>query len=120
VLIVYPSRLLQGVVTGLAQGRKLGGVLPAADQIPEAEASREVLWPGMEVFFTWASPYVDASMRQRRWERAARDLEQAAVDLVVLDCMGMDEGMKRTIQEIVHRPVVLPRMVVAQVADLML
>ena len=59
------------------------------------------------MFVTSASPYAEPEARAKQWKRAAEDLTQANVDLVYLDCIGMDEDMKHVIQQETRKPVVL-------------
>lgn len=116
-MILYPDKLLHGVITALAKGTRLGVVLPSASQVPLAEKERDRLWPGVEVVVTSASPYAERKTRAEEWKRAAEALKRSGVDLVYLDCMAMDEEMKRIVHQVTQKPVLLARAVVARMVD---
>ncbi|WP_037193644.1 AroM family protein, partial [Rhodococcus rhodochrous] len=48
-------------------------------------------------------------------EKAALSLKEHDVDLILLDCMGYTEEMKRTVKQITGKPVILSRTLVARV-----
>lgn len=116
-MVLHPGKLLHGVITALANGSKLGVVMPSASQVPLAEERREERWGRWDVVFTSASPYAEPAIRAREWERAANELKDKGVDLVYLGCMGMDEEMKRIVQRVTRKPVVLASSVVARLVD---
>jgi protein AroM len=116
-LILYPDRLLRGVVTALANGTRLGVVLPSADQIPQAEERKVETWGGLDVVFTAASPYAESETKAHEWRQVSQELKRSGVNLVFLDCMGMDEEMKRTVQSVTQKPVLLARSIVARMVD---
>ena len=123
-MILHPGKLLRGVVTALANGARLGVVMPSASQVPSAEERREERWGGSDVVVTSASPYlfaeqagVEPEIRAREWKRAAEELKERGVDLVYLGCMGMDEEMKRIVQQVTQKPVILASSVVARMID---
>ena len=116
-LILLPGRLARGLIRSLASetGTRVGVVLPSAEQIPgEKEALRQQ-WGGLDVFVTSASPYTELETRKKEWKRAAEELRQAKVDIVYLNCMGMDEEMKRVVQEGTRKPVILASSIAARV-----
>jgi protein AroM len=116
-MVLHPGKLLHGVITALADGAKLGVVMPSASQVPLAEERREERWGGWDVVFTSASPYAELEIRVREWERAANGLKDKGVDLVYLGCMGMDEEMKKIVQRVTRKPVILASSVVARIVD---
>jgi protein AroM len=116
-MVLHPGKLLHGVITALADGAKLGVVMPSASQVPLVEERREERWGGWDVVFTSASPYAELEIRVREWERAANELKDKGVDLVYLGCMGMDEEMKKIVQRVTRKPVILASSVVARIVD---
>jgi protein AroM len=48
---------------------------------------------------------------------AAGELKASDVDLVYLDCMGMDEEVKRIVRQETGKPVILASAVVARMVD---
>ena len=116
-MILHPGKLLHGVITALANGARLGVVVPSASQIPLTEEKRKERWGGSDIVATSVSPYAEAEIKVREWKRAAGVLKEREADLVYLDCMGMDEEMKRIVQQVTHKPVILACSVVARMVD---
>lgn len=116
-MILHPGRLLHSLITAIANGAKLGVVVPSASQVPAGEKAQKERWGGLDVVVTSASPYAPPEIRAKEWERAAEGLKERGVDLVYLGCMGMDEEMKCTVQQVTGKPVILASSVVARVID---
>ncbi len=114
-MILHPDRLLHGVVAALAKGVKLGVVLPSASQVPQAEKRRNAKWGASDLVIAAASPYAAQEIRSEEWLRVAEELKRSKVDLVFLDCMGMDEKMRVIVQRVTRKPVLLARSVVARI-----
>ena len=112
-MVLYPGRLLHDLVAALATGARLGVVMPSPAQIPSAQER----WAGFDAVVTAASPYLVPELSASEWQRAAEELRAAGVDLVYLACMGMDEEMKRAVQRVTGKPVVLASAVVARIVD---
>lgn len=98
--LLSPGRLFSEMVAELRVGR-LGVLVPAEEQIRKQQEKWSELVP--EVFVEPASPYGNIGQVQT----AARSLSQAAVDLVVMDCIGYTATMKQTVHAAVQRPVLL-------------
>ena len=80
--LIYPCRLLDGLVPALARRGKIGVVVPDISQ-KEQNIRR---WDGIakEVHVVAASPYADMEGIQS----AAEKLRELDVDLLILDCIG--------------------------------
>lgn len=116
-MILHPGRLLHGLVTVLANGGRLGIVMPSASQVRLAEERGGERWGGLDVVLTSASPYAEPEIRATEWKRAAEELKEREVDLVYLGCMGMDEEMKGIVQRVTRKPVILASSMFARVID---
>lgn len=103
-LFLEAQRLVDGFVAAVAlDGRKVGVLVPLAEQIVQHEVSPT----GYAIAGgSHASPY-----EGDRLDAAAREL--AGMDLIVMHCMGYTEEMARRVQEVSGRPVVLSRRVIA-------
>jgi protein AroM len=112
-MILRPGRLLHNVIMALAKGIRLGVVMPSASQIPLAQEK----WKALDVAITSASPYAEPETRAKAWNRAAEELKERKVDLVYLDCMGMDEKMKKIVHQVTLKPVILASSLVARIID---
>ena len=111
-LIVNPGKLFPNIVSALAAGRRLGIIKPDDGQV-EGE-TRRYAGLGIDARVTSASPYAgDARIDLAR--RAAEQLRAQRVDLVWMTCVGMDERMRETVQEVVRRPVILAQALLGRV-----
>jgi len=111
--VLHPGEILRALVTALARGARLGVIVPSASQVSWAKER----WAGYDVVVTSASPYLEPGLRASEWQRAAGELKAWDVDLVYLDCMGMDEEMKRIVRQETGKPVILASSVVARMVD---
>jgi len=111
--VLHPGEILRALVTALARGARLGVIVPLARQVSWASER----WAGCDVVVTSASPYAEPGLRAGEWRWAAGKLGAAGVDLAYLDCMGMDQEMKRIVRQETGVPVVLASAVVARLVD---
>ena len=107
-LLVKPQPVLHHFVAALAEGKRLGVVIPAPEQVEHAIPR----WKPVagEVRVEAGSPYADIS----QLERAVEALKGWEADMIVLDCMGFTTAMKARAAEIAKVPVILPRTVLAR------
>jgi protein AroM len=106
---VFPS-----IVSALATGWKLGVIKPSAGQLDAAK--KQFADRGIDAIVTAASPYTGAQ-RLRDVRTAAETLRDAGVDLVWMTCVGMDEAMRGVVQEVMGKPVILARTILARILD---
>ena len=111
-LIVNPGKLFPNIVTALAAGRRLGIIKPDGGQV-EGETRRYASL-GIDARVTSASPYA-GDRRIDLARQAAEQLRAEQVDLVWMTCVGMDERMRETVQEVVERPVILAQALLGRV-----
>lgn len=80
--VLFPSRVLNGLATGLLPKGRLGLLIPLAEQAEKLGAK----WarPGLEVVAEALAPSADA----READAAARRLAAKKPDLVAMDCMS--------------------------------
>lgn len=111
-LVIEPSEPFYGFTLGLMNtGDKLGIMLPAEEQIEDVRKK----WNTKKVNLcpAVASPY--GSVAKDEIARVAKSLKKSGVDLVAMDCLGYTMGMKRIVQQITGKPVVLVRSVIADI-----
>ena len=108
-LLVEPQILLHEVTAALAGARRLGVVVPAAEQIEQAATRWEGL--GTDLRVVAASPYGE----MERIRTAAAALREWGAELLVLDCIGFTAAMKGLVRDIVRVPVILPRTLLARI-----
>jgi protein AroM len=107
-LLVKPQPVLYHFVAALAEGKRLGVVIPAPEQVEQAI----LRWRPVagEVRVEAGSPYAEIA----QLERAVEALKGWEAEMIVLDCMGFTTAMKARAAEIARVPVILPRTVLAR------
>lgn len=107
-LLVEPQLVLHHATAALAGGRRLGVLVPAAEQVDQGVARWQGL--GAELRVEAASPYGEAD----RIREAAASLRGWGAELVVLDCIGFTVAMKKEVRDVAGAPVILPRTLLAR------
>lgn len=128
-LLVKPQRVLYHVVAALAEGKRLGVLLPDEDQKPQGYARWSSVWSvcrddgggdlhkcGDSSSEGWlrieaASPYGDPAAI----EQASAALRDWGAELVVMDCIGYTLAMKESVRSITGAPVILARSILGRV-----
>ena len=115
-LVVYPSDILRGAVSGAIKRGKLGIVQPSKEQLRgvEARSSQSGAKPWgdeVEVVYDAVSPYGPMEDVVAMAERLAK----AGVDLVYLNCMGFCSKHKKIVKEKTGKPVIQSNSLVARV-----
>lgn len=109
--VIYPDRVLRGLVGGLlGAGATLGVITPLAAQAVAAQARWSPV--ASAVATATASPY----QHDDEILHAARRLSEARPGLVVLDCMGFATRHRGLVRPAVGCAVLLPSVCVAAVA----
>lgn len=108
-LFLEPHPLLHAVAKTLADGRRVGVLVPMGDQVAQAYE----YWgrSGLDVVVAHASPYLDRA----EIARAAGAFSGQDLAFVCTDCMGFSEAMRADVEEACGLPVVLPRTLIARV-----
>ncbi len=109
-LIIYPQKVLYHVTASMAQGLRLGVLIP--DRIQTESAQKRWSSVAKSVFIESGSPYdgIEAVLR------AAQKLKPN-VDIVVMDCIGYTIAMKEAVARSINKPLLLARSVVARVVS---
>lgn len=107
--MVVPGRVVPAVVRAVAPGGRVGIVTPNAAQAPFAEAKWRA--DGFDVVVTHASP-----VRPDELAAAAAAMRGAGVALVVLDCMGHDDGSRAAFAQWSGLPTLAAQRIVAELA----
>ncbi|MCD7833886.1 MAG: AroM family protein [Lachnospiraceae bacterium] len=108
-LFLEPQPLLHAVASKLADGKKIGLLVPMPDQVQQGRES----WgrSGLSVEVACASPYLDFE----KIKEAAATFRDKDLAFVCADCMGYSAEMKAAICDITGLPVLLPRTLVMRV-----
>ena len=111
VILLEPQPLFHSVVQKLADGKKIGLLVPMPDQIPQGYR----FWggSGVDVEITSASPYLEFE----KVRQAAEFFKGKDLAFICTDCMGYSVEMKRAIEEVTGLPVILPRTLVVRILN---
>jgi protein AroM len=107
--VVMPERCMSAMVDAVFDGRRLGVIVPIAEQVESYRARWSRVDPRVAVVV--ASPYDDPA----RLVDAAEALRRAEASLVVMECMGFTSGMKQIVRDVAGVPALLPATVLAPV-----
>lgn len=101
--LIFPCKVLNGLVPALAGRGKIAVVVPTPQQVAQSEKK----WKQYvrESIIIPASPYGN----QEELDAAARAVSKMDVDLVVMDCIGYHTGMKERFRKVSGKQVVLSR-----------
>jgi len=109
--VVNPGVLFPNLVQALGTGLKLGVIKPDEGQIPHTQKHYASI--GLDPVVTAASPY--GSDRLELARRAAETLRDQGAEMIWMTCVGMDEDMRDAVHEILPRPTLLARSVLARI-----
>ena len=108
-LVVEPQKIVDHCVKGLiGASHRLGIVIPIAEQQDWVRETFSNLSASITVAV--ASPYAG----EDDLIRAAKMLNAASCDLIVMYCMGFNRRLTRTIREITAKPVIVSSSIVAR------
>lgn len=114
-IILKPDVLMEHLVPGILRKGRLGAVLPSPDQIPVLGEKWKKT--GLDLELDAVSPY---SGTEQDFRAAARRLAERNVDLIVLDCIGFNEEIRRIFRRESGKPVILPRTLLGRIAGEMM
>lgn len=107
--LIFPCKVLNGLVPALAGRGKIAVITPTPQQVAQSERKwREYV---SEATAIPASPYGSPE----ELDRAACQVAGMDVDLVVMDCIGYSAEMKARFHERSGKPVILSRTLAARV-----
>lgn len=116
--LVFPDRVLLGVVNAIQPGGTLGIVIPHAAQ-SDSMINKWTL-PSRGVVTAVASPYggydpFETYECTSPFGRGTGELERQGADLIVMDCMGFDRAMHANVTSGAQVPVILANSLVGAV-----
>jgi len=108
-ILLRPSKILFNCVNLLLSKGKLGVLAPLEEQRIEVRKKWERT--GLEIFVEVLNPY----RKPFRVEEVTSQIKKKNVDLIVLDCIGYTLKIKEKLKEMIGKPVLLPRSIIARV-----
>jgi len=112
--LIEPDHIIPPSIHALTGKRKLGVIVPLEEQ-KETALSKYSPY-GMKPVFQVASPYENDI---KPFQKAAAVLKEEA-DLILLDCMGYTESLRREAAEITGKPVILSNALIAKLVSEMI
>lgn len=115
-LVVYPSDILRGAVSGAIKRGRLAIIMPGSDQLGSTRTRRTAgadrpYGEEVEVIYDAASPYGPEKEVQQMADRIAKK----NVDLVFLNCMGFNSRHKQIVKQKTGKPVIQSNALIARV-----
>lgn len=109
VLLLEPQPLFHSVAQKLADGKKIGLLVPTPEQIAQGYE----FWgsSGVDVQIASASPYQELD----KIRSAAESFRGADLAFLCMDCMGYSVEMKRIVEDVTGLPVLLPRTLMVRI-----
>jgi protein AroM len=101
-LLVEPDRVIPPAVAAVIGKKQLGLIVPLEEQVTSLEEKWVAV--GKKPLVAVASPYTGEFAD---FADAAKELEAAGADVLLLDCMGYDETMKQWVLDSAPLPVIL-------------
>ena len=108
-VVLRPQELLNNAAAVWGRSRLTAVLCPTPEHIPQMKRQWSAILAA-EPQVKAVSPYLGMA----GVEQAARELREACVQLVVLDCIAYTLGMKTRVQEITGTEVLLPRSLAAE------
>jgi protein AroM len=108
--VLFPSRIHTQVAVGIGCNRRLGVYVPLAEQ--QALARQRWLACGFGDVVTVA---LVPNATRAQIERAATQMDKAAPDLIVYDCMGYHSELRVGADAITRKPAILSVSLVARI-----
>lgn len=105
--LVQPDKVVPARVAEIAGGRRVGVIVPAAQQLEWPEPKWAAL--AREPVYAAASPYGNRTAVGE----AARALEECGAEVVVLDCMGYGAGHRGAVEAATGLPVLVSSEILA-------
>ena len=108
-ILLRPQEIVYDLLKCIAKDKKLGIVAPDESQIDQTYET----WRGVakELSIVSASPYLD----NVAFEESVDNLLQENVDLIYLNCMGYSAAMKKAVENLTGKSIILPRTLIARI-----
>lgn len=108
--LIFPYKLLRAIVPVLLAGNNLAVITPKPEQIAQTEEKWKESVALVKAYA--ASPYGDPE----ELTQAAALIRDTDAAMIVLDCIGYTSAMKKAVEEISQKPVILSRTLLARTA----
>lgn len=100
VQLIEPEKVLLPYIQQQFRQQKIGVVLPLENQIQAAKKKWEE--QQLSPIFTFASPY---DYSPNHFSVAGKKLQEQGVEIIILDCMGYSQKMKKKLEQVTQLPV---------------
>jgi len=106
--LIQTSKLVEEEVEEMVKRGRLGVLIPSAEQIPQSK--KRWKHPGIKVFIASASPYG----KKEEVISAVNKLVEHQVDIIVLDCIGYNLSLYKSLTKTIPIPLIFPLELLAQ------
>lgn len=113
--VVYPERILKGVASSIRVRGKVGVMIPRQEQVSYAEKKWSAFFGELVVYPV--SPYTSS---RQDFIAVARRMVSDNVDLAIMDCIGYTSEQRDIVLEVLKKPVIASRTVLARALGEML
>lgn len=109
--LFFPYDILKNLVSLFTRNSSIGVMIPKAEQIESTKNKWKPLINNIEIMP--GSPYGDI----KEIELVASKLKDKNIDIIILDCMGYTLEIKKLVEKISEKPVILSRTLSARVVS---
>ena len=110
-VLIKPQEIIPSIINRISENKRFGIIIPDKTQIQQMYKWWEKTEDELIVHI--ASPYQSA----QALEVAAKAMKEDQADIIVMDCMGYTEEMKRIVEKITGKAVILPRTLIARIIN---
>ncbi len=107
--VIFPAAYLRFIIHQVMSIERLGVVVPLKSQIAWSKKK----WSGKKVTWEAKSPYDQG----KTWFEIAQTSNQKKIETVVLDCIGYSIKDKSEQKKFYTRPILVPRIILAQAVN---
>ncbi len=109
--LFFPYDILKNLISLFTRNSSIGVIIPKAEQIESTKNKWKPLINNVEIIP--GSPYGNI----KEIELAASKLKNKNIDIIILDCMGYTLEIKKLVEKISEKPVILSRTLSARVVS---
>jgi protein AroM len=111
-ILIEPGKICRGIINATL---KDDGVLGVFSPIQRSDSEKKIKSDlGYDVVTVYSNPY---DLPEEKIISAANEMKKFDVDMVYMNCLGYSLRHKKIVYQILKKPIILPRMVIAKVLD---
>lgn len=114
-LLIKPGELCKGIINSLLDKGKVLGIfspLPPPKQKGHEESEHISEYENYKVIKVYSNPY---DLPEEKIKSTANEMKKYDIDLIYMNCLGYSLKHKKIVFQILNKPIILPRIVIAEV-----